>query len=154
MKDANTEISNNDPFNLNRFITAQEQVYQRVLTELNSGQKRSHWMWYIFPQLRGLAQSTTSQYYGIKNREEAIAYLNHPILGSRLRQCAEIVNQIKGKTVSEIFAYPDDLKLKSSMTLFSTVADEAICDSILARYFQSQKDFKTLQILDKIGTSK
>ena len=138
-----------DPFDLNRFISAQDKVYDRVLVELRNGSKRSHWMWYIFPQLDGLAQSTTSKYYAIKSREEAIAIINHPILGTRLKECAEAVLAVDGKTVSEIFGYPDDRKLKSSMTLFSEVATDSVFARVLNKYFQGEQDKKTLQLLSK-----
>ncbi|MGV2830759.1 DUF1810 domain-containing protein [Myxosarcina sp. GI1(2024)] len=140
----------NDPFNLNRFISAQEGVCDRALAELKNGRKRSHWMWYIFPQLDGLAHSTTSKYYAIKSREEVSAYLNHPVLGARLRECAEAVLDVEGKTVSQIFGYPDDLKLKSSMTLFSEVAAEPIFIRVINKYFQGERDEKTLQLLNKL----
>ena len=139
----------NNTFDLNRFISAQEEVYDRVLEELKNGKKRSHWMWYIFPQLDGLAQSTTSKYYAIKSREEALAYLNHPVLESRLNECANAVLDVEGKTVSEIFGYPDDLKLKSSMTLFSEVATDSVFVRVLDKYFQGERDLKTLQLLKR-----
>lgn len=150
MVELNDKHDPSKPFNLNRFISAQEKVYDRVLTELKNGRKRSHWMWYIFPQLDGLAHSTTSKYYAIKSREEAIAYLNHPVLGARLRECAEAVLDVEGKTVSQIFGYPDALKLKSSMTLFSEVAAEPIFIRVIDKYFQGERDEKTLQLLNKL----
>ncbi len=150
MKRTSKKLAPNAPFDLNRFISAQDQVDDRVLAELKNGRKRSHWMWYIFPQLDGLAHSTTSKYYAIKSREEAIAYLNHPVLGARLRECAEAVLAVEGKTVSEIFGYPDDLKLKSSMTLFSNVTTDPIFAHILNKYFQGEQDHKTLQLLNKL----
>ena len=137
----------NNPFNLNRFISAQEEVYDRVVKELKNGSKRSHWMWYIFPQLDGLAQSTTSKYYAIKSREEAVAYLNHPVLGSRLNECANMVLDVEEKTVLQIFGYPDNLKLKSSMTLFSEVATDSVFARVLDKYFQGERDSKTLELL-------
>ena len=143
----------NDPFNLNRFISAQDRVYDRVLAELKNGRKRSHWMWYIFPQLDGLAKSATSKSYAIKSREEAIAYLNHSVLGARLKECAEAVLAVEGKTVSEILGYPDDLKLKSSMTLFSEVTTDPIFNRVLDKYFQGERDDKTLQLLNKLEKS-
>lgn len=148
-----TPVSNNlnsqDIFDLNRFISAQQGVYDRVLAELNNGKKRSHWMWYVFPQFQGLGQSQTSKYYAIKTREEAIAYFNHPILGKRLKECTEAVINIKRKSVSEIFGYPDDRKLKSSMTLFSSATSDPLFDRVLDRYFHSEKDEKTLRLLEK-----
>lgn len=129
----------NDPFNLNRFISAQDRVYDRVLAELKNGRKRSHWMWYTYPQLDGLARSATSKYYAIKSREEAIAYLNHSVLDARLRECVEAVLAVEGKTVSEILGYPDDLKLKLSMTLFSQVTAEPIFIHVLDKYFQGNE---------------
>ena len=143
-----------DPFNLSRFISAQEGVYARVLAELKNGQKRSHWMWYIFPQLDGLGRSTMARRYAIKSIEEAIDYLNHPVLGSRLLKCADTVYKIEGKTASEIFGYPDDLKLQSSMTLFSQVADNSVFVCVLDKYFQSERDTKTLQLLEKLKHTK
>ncbi len=143
-----------DPFNLSRFISAQEGVYNRVLAELKNGRKRSHWMWYIFPQLDGLGRSTMARRYAIKSIEEAIEYLNHPVLGSRLLKCADTVHKIEGKTASEIFGYPDDLKLKSSMTLFSEVADDSVFVRVLDKYFQGERDIKTLQLLEKLKHTK
>lgn len=145
-----TNTTGRDPFDLNRFISAQDKVYDRVLAELKNGRKRSHWMWYIFPQLDGLAQSTTSKYYAIKSPSEAIAYLNHPLLGVRILECANTIVAIEGKTVSEIFGYPDDLKLKSSMTLFSDVASDLVFVYVLDKYFQSERDDRTLQLLEKL----
>lgn len=147
IKVSNT-INRDDPFSLARFISAQEGVYDRVLAELKDGTKRSHWMWYIFPQLEGLGRSTTSKYYAIHSREEALAYLNHPVLGSRLIECANIVLTVKGRTASEIFGYPDDLKLKSSMTLFARVASNSVFVSVLDKYFQGERDARTLQLLE------
>ena len=147
---ASNTVERDDRFNLNRFISAQKSVYNRVLVELNNGSKRSHWMWYIFPQLDGLAQSTTSKYYAIKSPDEAIAYLNHPVLGARLIECANTVLNIEGKSVSEIFGYPDDLKLKSSMTLFSEVATDSVFASVLNKYFRGERDSKTLGLLQKL----
>ncbi len=143
-----------DPFNLSRFINAQEGVYDHAVAELKNGRKRSHWMWYIFPQLDGLGRSTTARRYAIKSIEEALEYLNHPILGARLLECANKVLAIEGKTVSEIFGYPDDLKLKSFMTLFSSVADDSVFVRVLDKYFQSERDTKTLQLLEKLEQTK
>jgi uncharacterized protein (DUF1810 family) len=140
-----------DPFDLNRFISAQAEIYERVLSELRSGRKRSHWMWYIFPQIEGLGQSSTTRYYSIKSIEEARAYLDHPVLGPRLVQCAEAVLAIEGRMVSDIFGYPDDMKLKSSMTLFSSVAGpDSVFLSVLDKYFQGERDIRTIQLLGNI----
>ena len=147
MNDKHIAIAKNDPFKLNRFVTAQKTAYDRVLSELKNGYKQSHWMWYIFPQLDGLAQSATSKYYAIKSVDEAVAYLNHSILGSRLLECTEIVYKIEGKSVSDIFGYPDNLKFKSSITLFSEVANKRVFVEVLDKYFQGEQDIKTLQLL-------
>lgn len=142
---------NEDRFALDRFINAQQGVYDRALAEIKNGRKQTHWMWYIFPQLKGLGQSETSKYYAIKSQEEALAYLNHSVLGSRLRESAAAVLTVKERTVSEIFGYPDDLKLKSSMTLFSRVpSDPAVFIRVLDKYFQGEPDAKTLQLLEKL----
>ncbi|MDJ0554390.1 MAG: DUF1810 domain-containing protein [Microcoleaceae cyanobacterium MO_207.B10] len=140
--------THNDPFNLSRFISAQDKIYETVLRELKNAKKQSHWMWYIFPQIDGLAKSTTSKYYAIKSIEEAQQYLNHPVLGKRLLECAEIVFGIEGKSISEIFGYPDDLKFKSSMTMFFHVAKpDSIFARIIDKYFQGERDIQTLNIL-------
>jgi len=141
--------NNNDPFDLNRFLTAQETVYRTALAELKNGRKRSHWMWYIFPQLDGLAKSATSKRYAIKSIEEARQYLNHPVLGARLAECAEAVLAVEGRSISEIMGYPDDLKLKSSMTLFASLPEAtAAFAGILDKYFQGERDVNTLNILE------
>ncbi|MGK7927475.1 MAG: DUF1810 domain-containing protein [Spirulina sp.] len=145
------ESSDDDPFDLERFAIAQEGIYPQVLSELKSGQKRTHWMWYIFPQIEGLGASETSQFYAIKNPEEARAYLDHPLLGKRLLECSQAVLAIQGRSVSEIFAFPDDLKLKSSMTLFARFSEKnSIFFRILEKYFSGKQDVKTLQLLEKL----
>jgi len=147
--------SSNDPFNLNRFVVAQEPVYTRVLSELNSGQKCSHWMWYIFPQVDGLGFSATSKLYAIKSVDEARAYLNHPVLGPRLRECAQAVLAVEGRTASEIFGYPDDRKLKSCATLFTSVSNPgSVFERILQKHFDGERDVRTLQILDSLEGTK
>ncbi len=152
---ASDKISRDDMFGLSRFINAQASVYDRVLEELRSGWKRSHWMWYIFPQVDGLGYSATSKHYAIKSMEEARAYLNHPVLGSRLVECADAVLAIEGRSASDIFGYPDDLKLKSSMTLFASVAGpESIFVRVLEKYFQGERDVRTLQLLESIISNK
>ncbi len=144
-------IDREDPFDLSRFIEAQQGIYAEVLNELRSGQKRSHWMWYIFPQMDGLAYSPTSKYYAIKSLEEARQYLKHPVLGKRLWECAEAVLAIEGRSASEIFDYPDDLKLKSSMTLFARVADsDSVFARILKKYFHGETDVRTIDLLKKL----
>jgi len=112
-------MDRSDLYDLNRFISAQAGVYDRALAELRGGQKRSHWMWYIFPQLDGLAFSSTSKHYAIKSLEEAKAYLAHALLGPRLLECAEAVVHIEGRSATDIFGSPDDLKLRSCATLFA-----------------------------------
>ena len=137
-----------DPFNLSRFVEAQEQNYDQVLAEIKSGRKCSHWMWYVFPQLDGLAFSSTSQHFAIKSLEEARAYLQHPILGPRLLDCAEAVVEIQGRTANQIFGSPDDLKLKSSATLFAHVSSSgSVFHQVLAKYYRGGADEKTLQLL-------
>ena len=143
--------SDRDPFNLNRFLKAQKNVYQTVLAELKNGRKRTHWMWYIFPQIDGLAKSSTSKFYAIKSKEEARKYLNHPVLGTRLVESSEAVLAVEGRSISEIFGYPDDLKLKSSMTLFDSIAETStVFDRLLDKYFQGERDRKTLDILEEL----
>ena len=137
-------MPNNDPQDLNRFVKAQEAVFENVLRELENGQKKSHWMWFIFPQIEGLGYSEITRYYSIKSLEEARQYLNHPILGPRLLKCTETVLAIDGKTVSEIFGSPDDMKFKSSMTLFACVTEsEALFTQVLEKYFDGERDKKT-----------
>ena len=140
-----------DPFDLCRFTLAQEGIYARALSELRRGQKQSHWMWYIFPQLDGLGYSETTRYYAIKSREEAVAYLNHPILGPRLVACAKNVLRHKGRSVSDIFGYPDDVKLRSSMTLFAAVsAPDSVFVRVLEQFFNGYRDNNTLKLLEHI----
>jgi len=133
--------------NLNRFIEAQENVYYQVLSELQKGKKTSHWMWFIFPQIEGLGHSATAKYYSIKNSNEASQYIVHPVLGARLLECANILLEIKNKSAGEIFGYPDNLKLKSCLTLFSFVAPEhKVFEEVLQKYFK-EEDKKTLELL-------
>lgn len=137
-----------DPYDLSRFVEAQDPVYERVLNELRRGRKQSHWMWFVFPQLRGLGHSELAGRYGISSREEALAFLNHPVLGARLRECTLLVNLVERRTASEIFGYPDDLKFRSSMTLFTAAApDEQVFVQALEKYFDGQADPVTLQRL-------
>ncbi len=138
----------NDPHNLNRFVEAQHDSYERAVSEISSGRKRSHWMWYIFPQLDGLGFSSTSKLYAIKNLDEARAYLEHPVLGPRLLACAQAVVRIDGRTASQIFGSPDDMKLKSCATLFACASPEgSVFHQLLARYYGGRVDSKTLRLL-------
>ena len=137
-----------DPYDLRRFVDAQTGDYARALAELQSGRKRTHWMWYIFPQLDGLAFSATSKRYAIKSVEEAKAYLTHPILGPRLQQSAEAVLRVEGRSATAIFGSPDDLKLRSCATLFACVSPPgSVFDRLLAQYYRGERDLKTLQLL-------
>jgi len=151
MTGAHDARHDNDPFQLNRFVSAQERVYEGVLEELRDGQKRSHWIWYIFPQIEGLAYSSTSKYYAITGIEEARQYLDHPVLGVRLMECTQILLAIEGRSISQIFGYPDDMKLRSSMTLFAQVsAPRSVFVRVLDKYFNGEHDDKTLRILEKL----
>jgi uncharacterized protein (DUF1810 family) len=136
------------PFDLERFVSAQNPVYDRVCAELRKGRKSSHWMWFIFPQLRGLGLSAMAEKFGIASRAEARAYLNHPVLGPRLSECTALVNQIEGRSVEQIFSYPDDLKFRSSITLFASVApsDHLFLDA-LEKYFAGEPDARTVELL-------
>lgn len=140
-----------DPHDLQRFVVAQEDDYQRALAELASGRKRTHWMWYIFPQLDGLASSATSKRFAIKSVEEAQAYLAHPILGPRLVQCAEAVLSVEGQSANAIFGTPDDLKLQSSATLFAAVLTPgSVFERVLTQYFAGARDGGTLRLLAQL----
>ncbi len=126
-------------------------VYQTVLAELSSGRKKTHWMWFIFPQLKDLGRSSTAKFFGIKNRDEAVAYWQHPILGARLKECTQLVLAIQGRTAHEFFGSPDDVKLRSSMTLFEVVApDEPAFGQVLERYFVGERDGETLRLLGQL----
>lgn len=148
---ANQTNEQDDPFDLNRFVRAQEESYARALAEISSGQKRSHWMWYIFPQIDGLGSSPTTKFYAIKSLQEAQQYLIHPVLGKRLQECVERLLGLEGRTVSEIFGYPDDLKLRSCLTLFANVAGQSSpFERVLTKYFHGERDARTLDILAKL----
>jgi uncharacterized protein (DUF1810 family) len=137
-----------DPFNLRRFLTAQERDYPRALAELRAGEKRSHWMWYIFPQAEGLGFSATARLYAIKSAEEARAYLAHAVLGERLRECASALLQVEGRSARQIMGSPDDLKLRSSATLFAAVSPpDSVFERLLHQYFGGQRDERTLELL-------
>ncbi|MFV8324890.1 DUF1810 domain-containing protein [Flavobacterium sp. ZS1P14] len=131
-----------------RFLEAQNQVYLKALSEIKNGKKTTHWMWYIFPQIKGLGSSETAQYYGIKDLNEATAYLQHPILGKHLVEISEEVLNLNGKTAAEIFGTPDDMKLRSSMTLFANVKNaDPVFQQVLVKYFNGLPDNLTLQLL-------
>lgn len=137
-----------DPYDLERFVRAQERDFARALTELRDGQKRSHWMWYIFPQLRGLGVSELAQRYAIGSEAEARAYLQHPVLGSRLRQCVVTLLSIEGRSAREIMGSPDDLKLRSSATLFAQVSAPASeFEQLLQKFFLGEPDAETVRLL-------
>lgn len=137
-----------DPFNLERFVTAQDPVYHQVRAELQSGRKRSHWMWFVFPQIAGLGSSPTSRQYAIASLDEARAYLAHPVLGGRLRECVRIVIAHPGLSAHDIFGSPDDLKLHSSLTLFAAAApEEPLFGDALERHFSGRPDAATLSRL-------
>ena len=137
-----------DPHNLERFVLAQNPVYAQVCAELAGGMKTSHWMWFIFPQLKGLGHSATAQHFGIASRAEAEAYWHHALLGMRLKECALLVLAIEGRTALQILGSPDDLKFHSSLTLFAQVApDEPVFQRALARYFDGKCDVRTLELL-------
>jgi uncharacterized protein (DUF1810 family) len=148
MADANERGGAGDPHNLSRFVQAQEDDYEQALAEIRSGRKCSHWMWYIFPQLDGLGVSSTAKYYGIKSNEEARAYLAHPVLGPRLRECAEAAASVEGHSAKEIFGSTDEKKLKSCATLFACVSPAgSVFHRLLDKYFQGERDRKTLDLL-------
>jgi uncharacterized protein (DUF1810 family) len=135
-----------DAFQLERFVEAQSSVYTAVLKELRRGEKRSHWMWFIFPQIRGLGRSPMAEKFAIASLEEGRAYLAHEVLGARLRECTGLVNAVEGRTASEIFGYPDDLKFHSSMTLFARAAEgESIFRQALEKYFGGEMDGATME---------
>lgn len=137
-----------DPYDLRRFVRSQESDYERALSEIRGGKKRTHWMWYIFPQFDGLAFSSTSKFYAIKSLAEAEAYLNHPILGPRLLACAEAAFGVEGRTAAEIFGSPDDLKLRSCATLFACVSPPgSVFERLLAKYYRGERDGRTLKLL-------
>lgn len=134
-----------DPFRLDRFVSAQAGAYARALAELRAGRKRTHWIWYIFPQIAGLGHSSTSRHYAVSGLEEARAYLAHPVLGPRLLECAGVLLSLEGRTASEIMPYPDDLKLRSSMTLFERVAGfDSVFSRVLEKYFGGKRDELTI----------
>ena len=137
-----------DIYNLQRFVDAQDQDFETIVQELESGQKRGHWMWYVFPQIRGLGRSEIAERFSISSHEEAVAYLKHPVLGTRLRQYTQVVNNLVGLSIEQIFPYPDHLKFHSSITLFMTSStNNALFVEALNKYFRGSSDKLTLDIL-------
>jgi uncharacterized protein (DUF1810 family) len=140
-----------DSFDLERFVKAQQPVYRHVLAELGAGQKRSHWMWFIFPQLKGLGSSSLARTYGLASLAEARAYLAHPLLGGRLRECTGLLASTPGDDAREVMGYPDDLKLRSCVTLFAAAATEAsdqrLFKGVLAKFFAGAEDPLTRELL-------
>jgi uncharacterized protein (DUF1810 family) len=148
MTEAKKRMPSSDPHDLARFLRAQQGDYERALAELHNGRKRSHWMWYIFPQLQGLGFSATSQHYAIKSLGEANAYLMHPVLGPRLIACCEATLAITGRSALQVFGSPDDMKLKSCATLFERVAPPgSVFEQVLEQYFGAERDEATLRLL-------
>ena len=137
-----------DPYDLSRFVRAQEVGYEQIVAEIRSGRKRSHWMWYVFPQIDGLGFSSLSKRYSIKSLGEARAYLAHPVLGPRLLECAEAVVSLEGRSATEIFGSPDDMKLRSCATLFACVSPSgSVFARLLGKYYRGRRDGKTVQLL-------
>lgn len=140
--------SASDPFDLQRFVDAQARVYAQVIDELRAGHKRSHWIWFVFPQIAGLGSSSTAAHYAISSLDEARAYIRHDLLGPRLRECTRLVNTIQGRSIRQIFGSPDDMKVRSSMTLFARATDDnGDFLELLARYYDGEEDPLTLQRL-------
>ncbi|UUW08278.1 DUF1810 domain-containing protein [Flavobacterium plurextorum] len=138
---------------IGRYLSAQENVYQQALDEIKKGKKQSHWMWFVFPQIRGLGFKEYNVYYGLKNLDEAAEYLNHPVLGKRLIEISKALLQQQGKTALEIFGKPDERKLKSSMTLFGLLADAPdYFRQVLEKYYNGEQDEKTLQLIEESGS--
>ena len=142
-------MNERDPHNLQRFVTAQTEDYQSALRELQRGQKESHWIWYIFPQVAGLGYSPAAQEYAIRSREEAAAYLAHAVLGTRLQQCCEALLKHQRKRIQDIMGFPDDLKLRSSMTLFARLSSQgSIFHKVLDAFYSGHMDDRTIAFLD------
>lgn len=142
----------NDPYKLQRFVDAQDRVFDQALAELRAGRKRSHWMWFVFPQIRGLGRSGMAWDFGIASRAEAEAYLKHPVLGARLRACCQALLDVEGRSALQILGSPDDLKCRSSLTLFAGVArDDDIFERVLQKYFGDERCDATLDFLAAPG---
>ena len=139
-----------DPFSLHRFVEAQQPVYDQVRRELAAGAKRSHWMWFIFPQIAGLGLSATSRHFAIASLEEARAYLAHPVLGARLAECTTLVNGVNGRSATQIFGTPDDMKFRSCMTLFARAAgSDSIYQAAIEKFFASGADTQTQSLIER-----
>lgn len=136
--------------NLERFLKAQAESYEIALNEIKQGRKQSHWMWYIFPQIKGLGHSSTAKYYAIQDRNEAENYINHPILSNRLMEISEELLKIDSDNPNEVFGHPDDMKLKSSMTLFYLISNEIVFKRVLEKFFRGELDKRTVEILKKL----
>jgi uncharacterized protein (DUF1810 family) len=149
---ASTSASTADPYNLQRFVEAQRDEYERVCAELRTGSKRSHWMWFIFPQMKGLGVSAAANWFAISSLKEAQAYLLHAILGQRLRECTQLVNLVEGSSLMEIFGSPDHLKFRSCMTLFAhTTEENRVFLDVLRKYCGGEFDPATLVLLKEYG---
>lgn len=140
-------MQNQKDSGLDRFLKAQELDYKDALSEIKSGHKRSHWIWYIFPQIQGLGYSETSKFYAVKDKKEAQDYVKHPILGERLLEISEALLQLESSDAREVMGVPDDMKLKSSMTLFSLVSDNPVFQKVLDKFFDGEKDKFTVEAL-------
>jgi len=134
-------------YTLNRFLTAQERSYDAALAEIKAGRKRTHWMWYIFPQIAGLGMSSTAQYYSIQDRLEAEEYMEHPVLGARLLEISRALLTLESSDATAVMGYPDDLKLRSCMTLFAQVSDDPVFEAVLDKFFGGHPDSRTLALL-------
>ena len=144
-------MNTGDPHDLKRFLDAQHETYARVLRELQTGRKQSHWIWYIFPQIKGLGTSPMAQTYAISSLDEARAFLSHPVLAARLQECTQLVTAVRAESIEEILGYPDNLKFQSSMTLFAhAAADNQIFMDALRKYFRSEFDRQTIE---RLGSS-
>ena len=139
-----------DAFDLGRFMAAQQGIFDQALAEVRGGRKRTHWMWFIFPQIDGLGSSSTARFFAIKSIEEAREYLRHPVLGARLHECAEVVLAVEGRSAHEIFGSPDDMKLRSCATLFARAASEgSVFSRLLDKFFDGKPDVRTLELLSE-----
>ncbi len=144
-----SKSANDDPFDLARFVSAQIDSFDLALSEVKNGRKSSHWMWYIFPQLRGLGRSETSQYYGITGMDEAYAYLTHDVLGLRLITICEAALSVEGRSATDIFGKPDDMKLLSCLTLFAYVSNtDSVFHKLIDKYYGGRTDRRTVQLLE------